>query len=97
MFARPRTKPVVFPSRKKRKVTSAIEETAFDPNDREEYLSGFHKRELQRMKHAKEEAAKRDREEKLTARKIVYLDSCKMETASDCSRDLATRKPESRP
>ncbi len=96
MFARPRTKPVVFPPRKKRKVTSAIEEIAFDPNTREEYLSGFHKRELQRMKHAKEEAAKRDREGKLTARKIVYLDSFKMETASNCSRDLATRKPESR-
>lgn len=71
MFARPRAKPVVAPPRKKRKVTSAIEEIAFDPGAREEYLSGFHKRKLQRIKHAKEEAAKRDREEKLTARKIV--------------------------
>jgi ribosomal RNA-processing protein 17 len=97
MFARPRTKPVVFPPRKKRKVTSAIEEIAFDPNAREQYLSGFHKRELQRMKYAKEEAAKRDKEEKLTARKIICLDGCEIETASNCSRDLATRKPESRP
>ena len=73
MFAKPGAKPGVASPRKKRMVVSAIEEIAFDPSAREEYLSGFHKRKLQRMKYAKEEAAKKDREEKLTARKIVRL------------------------
>ena len=62
------------PPRKKRKPASAIEEIPFDFTAREDYLTGFHKRKLQRMKHAKEEAAKKDREEKLTARKIVCPD-----------------------
>ncbi len=57
--------------RKKRKSTSAIEEISFDFSAREDYLTGFHKRKLQRIKHAKEEAAKKDREDKLSARKIV--------------------------
>ena len=62
-----------IPARKKRKPASAIEEIAFDLSAREDYLTGFHKRKLQRIKHAKEEAAKKDREEKLNARKIVCL------------------------
>ena len=57
--------------RKKRKPASAIEEISFDFSAREEYLTGFHKRKLQRIKHAKEEAAKKEREDKLAARKIV--------------------------
>lgn len=61
------------PPKKKRKSASAIEEISFDFSAREEYLTGFHKRKLQRIKHAKEEAAKKDREDKLTARKIVCL------------------------
>ncbi len=73
MFAKPRTKSAVAPPRKKRKISSTIEEIAFNSSAREEYLSGFHKRKLQRIKHAKEEAAKKDREEKLAARKIVRL------------------------
>lgn len=73
MFAKPRPKHVLAPPRKKRKITPAIDEITFDPSAREEYLSGFHKRKLQRIKHAKEEAAKKDKEEKLTARKIVRL------------------------
>lgn len=62
------------PPRKKRKVASAIEEIAFDTSAREDYLTGFHKRKLQRIKRSKEEAAKKEREEKLAARKIVRLD-----------------------
>lgn len=57
--------------RKKRKPASAIEEISFDSSAREDYLTGFHKRKLQRIKHAKEEAAKKEREDKLAARKIV--------------------------
>ena len=71
MLNRPRAKATAPPPTKKRKLTSAIEEIAFDPSAREDYLTGFHKRKLQRIKHAKEEAAKREREEQLTARKIV--------------------------
>lgn len=61
----------IVPPLKKRKNTSAIEEITFDLSAREDYLSGFHKRKLQRIKHAKEEAAKKEREEKFTARKLV--------------------------
>lgn len=71
MFSRPRAKAMETPPTKKRKLFSTIEEIAFDPGAREDYLTGFHKRKLQRIKHAKEEAVKREREEKLTARKIV--------------------------
>lgn len=61
----------LVPPPKKRKNSSAIEEITFDFSAREDYLSGFHKRKLQRIKHAKEEAAKKGREEKITARKLV--------------------------
>ncbi|KAG6003873.1 hypothetical protein E4U21_001621 [Claviceps maximensis] len=72
MFAKPRPKksPLPPPS-KKRKTTSTIEEISFDDGAREEYLTGFHKRKLQRIKHAQEEAAKRAREEKLESRKQI--------------------------
>lgn len=72
MFAKPRPKksPLPPPS-KKRKTTSTIEEISFDDSARQEYLTGFHKRKLQRIKHAQEEAAKRAREEKLESRKQV--------------------------
>ena len=59
------------PPKKRRKSAPAIEEITFDPSAREDYLTGFHKRKLQRAKHAKEEAAKREREDKITARKLV--------------------------
>ena len=62
---------MIPPLKKKRKSTSAIEEITFDFDAREDYLTGFHKRKLQRIKHAKEEAAKKKREEKITARKVV--------------------------
>ena len=61
----------VPPPRKKRKSESAIEEITFDFSAREDYLTGFHKRKLQRIKHAKQEAAKKDREDKIAARRIV--------------------------
>ena len=76
MFGRSRAKAIGPPPSKKRKLFSTIEEIAFDPSAREDYLTGFHKRKLQRIKHAKEETAKRKREEKLTARKIVSAATC---------------------
>jgi len=75
MFSRPRSTGLVAPPKKKRKVAPAIEEISFDFSAREDYLTGFHKRKVQRIKDAKEEAAKKDREEKLAARKIVRFPS----------------------
>ncbi|OAA52061.1 Nucleolar protein 12 [Metarhizium rileyi] len=70
MFAKPRPKKSILPPpQKKRKITSAIEEISFDDDARAEYLTGFHKRKQQRIKHAQEEAAKRARQEKLETRK----------------------------
>ena len=84
------------PLRKRRKPTSAIEEIAFDFSAREDYLTGFHKRKLQRIKHAKEEAAKKDREEKLNARKIVCFNLFLLAYQSD-RKLTATGRTESRP
>ncbi|CAD6587913.1 MAG: pre-60S ribosomal particles component [Alectoria sarmentosa] len=61
----------VRPPSKKGKSSSAIEEISFDFSAREDYLTGFHKRKLLRIKQAKEEAAKKDHENKLAARKIL--------------------------
>ncbi len=73
MLGKRKTVQTVPPPRKKRKSASAIEEISFDFSAREDYLTGFHKRKLLRIKHAKEEAAKKDREDKLAARKIVWF------------------------
>lgn len=68
----PRPKKSILPTlSKKRKVAHAVEEINFDTDARQEYLTGFHKRKLQRVKRAQEEAAKREKEEKLEARKQV--------------------------
>ncbi|OAX80964.1 hypothetical protein ACJ72_04702, partial [Emergomyces africanus] len=61
------------PYPKKRKLTAsnpnAIQEILFDPSARAEYLTGFHKRKLQRAKHAQENAEKRAKEEKREQRR----------------------------
>lgn len=60
------------PATKKRKLaTSAPAEILFDFEARQEYLTGFHKRKLARVKHAQEEAAKREKEEKARLRREV--------------------------
>ncbi|OCK84131.1 hypothetical protein K432DRAFT_414214 [Lepidopterella palustris CBS 459.81] len=53
----------------KRRKTSATTEIVFDPAAREEYLTGFHKRKLARIKHAQDEAVKKDREERVQQRR----------------------------
>lgn len=55
----------------KRRKKSASAEITFDPNAREEYLTGFHKRKVQRIKHAQEEATKKERQERILERKRV--------------------------
>ncbi|KAI0866190.1 nucleolar protein 12-domain-containing protein [Xylaria cubensis] len=71
MFARPRPKKLLAPPSKKRKRQHTIEEIKFDDDARAEYLTGFHKRKLQRAKHAQEQAAERARQEKIEARKQI--------------------------
>jgi ribosomal RNA-processing protein 17 len=72
MFAKPRIrKSSVLPPPKKRKAEPTIEEVNFNFDAREEYLTGFHKRKVQRQKWAQEQAAKREKEEKLLTRKQV--------------------------
>lgn len=63
----------LLPPKKRRKPVASIEEIQFDASAREDYLTGFHKRKLQRIKNAKEEATKKEREEKIQARKLVCL------------------------
>lgn len=60
-------------SNKRRSRQPPVEEVTFNFTDREAYLTGFHKRKLQRINHAKETAAKKEREDKLAARKQVSL------------------------
>lgn len=57
----------------KRRKTEQLDELKFDPSARQDYLTGFHKRKLQRIKHAQEENAKKDKEEKVVARRQVRL------------------------
>jgi hypothetical protein len=60
------------PASKKRKLAvTAPEKIEFDFSAREEYLTGFHKRKVARIKHAQEENAKREKEEKLRFRREV--------------------------
>ena len=74
IFSRPRVKKSVLPPlQKKRKKDHAIEEISFDNSAREEYLTGFHKRKLQRKKYAEEQAAEKARQEKIELRKQVRL------------------------
>ncbi|KAF2749644.1 hypothetical protein M011DRAFT_456429 [Sporormia fimetaria CBS 119925] len=56
------------PSKKRKISTTAPAEITFDFAAREEYLTGFHKRKLARIKHAQEEAAKKEKEERLRMR-----------------------------
>lgn len=76
MFVRPRPKKSLLPPpAKRRKTTPSIEEINFDFDARADYLTGFHKRKLQRSKQAQEEAAKKAKEERIAARKKVHFNS----------------------
>ncbi|KAL8870594.1 MAG: hypothetical protein Q9174_003399 [Haloplaca sp. 1 TL-2023] len=71
MLGKRKASKYVAPIKKRRKGEPAIEEITFDFDAREDYLTGFHKRKLQRAKHAKEEALKKEREDKVAARKVL--------------------------
>ncbi|ESZ94596.1 hypothetical protein SBOR_5007 [Sclerotinia borealis F-4128] len=69
-IVRPRPKQSVLPAhQKKRKFDHKIEEINFDLSAREDYLTGFHKRKVQRSKQAQVEGDKKAREEKIVMRK----------------------------
>ena len=72
-ITRPREKknPLAVPPRKKRKADFAIEEINFDDSARSDYLTGFHKRKVQRQKQAQEIATEKARIEKIALRKEV--------------------------
>ena len=59
------------PAKKRRTETAAVEEIKFDTAARQEYLTGFHKRKLQRAKHAQEAAEKKARLERIEERRKV--------------------------
>jgi len=64
------------PPTKKRKIeVTAVEEIAFDTSARQDWLTGFHKRKLERAKHAREIAEKKARAERVEQRKQVRTSS----------------------
>ncbi|CZT51509.1 uncharacterized protein RSE6_12660 [Rhynchosporium secalis] len=71
IFLNPRPKKNLLSSlpNKRRKTEHKIEEINFDDNARADYLTGFHKRKVQRAKRAQEEAMKKGREERVEMRK----------------------------
>ncbi|KAK4546229.1 hypothetical protein LTR36_002366 [Oleoguttula mirabilis] len=57
---------------KRRKIDAKqVDEITFDPTARQEYLTGFHKRKVARKETAREQAIKRDKEEKVTQRQQI--------------------------
>ena len=75
----------MLPVRERRKRVARIEEISFDFAAREDYLTGFHKRKLQRVKIAQEEAAKKAKEARLTARRIVRFTEFEYPNGADMS------------
>jgi ribosomal RNA-processing protein 17 len=72
IFNHPRPKKSVLPPLpKKRKTDHKIEEISFDFDKRADYLTGFHKRKVARIKLAQAEAEKKAREERVGVRKTV--------------------------
>lgn len=71
MLGKRKQRAVAAPVKRRRKDESVIEEISFDFDARQEYLTGFHKRKLQRIKKAHEEAAKKEREDRIASRKAV--------------------------
>lgn len=76
------SKPITRPSTKSTATTTldsktpnsqTNQEPTYDPEARADYLSGFRKRKQQRIKHAREEAKKKERELKIESRKQVGL------------------------
>ncbi len=72
IFRHPRPKKsLLAPPSKKRKIDHKIEEISFDNDARADYLTGFHKRKVQRAKQAQVENEKKARDERVVMRKQV--------------------------
>jgi len=72
----PRPKKSTLPQLpKKRKRNAAIDEISFDFDKREDYLTGFHKRKVERIKRAQAENDKKLKEERIQQRKEVIRHS----------------------
>ena len=61
------------PPSKRRKTEHKIEEIQFDFSAREDYLTGFHKRKVQRSRAAALQREKEAKEERIKMRKQVCL------------------------
>jgi ribosomal RNA-processing protein 17 len=60
------------PLPKKRRLNpNQPQEILFDPSSRADYLTGFHKRKQARIQHARETAAKREKEERVKERQQI--------------------------
>ncbi|EEB09555.1 rRNA processing protein Rrp17 [Schizosaccharomyces japonicus yFS275] len=57
--------------KKKRGKKQVEEEIVFDKEKRKEFLTGFHKRKLERKKRAQEQLKKQEREQKIALRKAM--------------------------
>ena len=80
-FVRARPKKGMGFTPSKRKRASKVEEVEFDFSKREDYLTGFHKRKVERIKRAQAENAKKEKEEKIQQRK---------EARSNAARNIRT-------
>ena len=55
----------------KRRRVDQVGEITFDPDARQEYLTGFHKRKQQRKQNARDAAVKREKEDRTRERRQV--------------------------
>lgn len=88
-----RAKWKMFPPAKRRKpLRSTTEEITFDDHARQDYLTGFHRRKLQRTKLALEAAAKKEWADKLEERRKVSAGckQCHHDPQSKLTRRYAT-------
>jgi hypothetical protein len=69
-----------------------VEEISFDNDARADYLTGFHKRKVERAKRAKAEAEKKMREERVVVRKQVCLPSLSWGTDIGGNRGYGRRE-----
>lgn len=68
----------------------AVESISFDPEARNEYLTGFHKRKVQRAEHGREVAQKKLKEATVLARKEVRR-LCSRNYTLEVERELTRR------
>lgn len=81
--------------RRKTLKTTSVAEVKFDDAAREEFLTGFHKRKVARAKAAQEEAARREKEERVRGRREVsFLLFCCSVLWRGCGRGAGGREVE---